>query len=171
MRRKITFSLSTESINNALRELGEYKEELRYKNSIFVQRLAEAGLKVIEANKYSEGDADFSSLHSYVWIDEGETTTKATLVLTGKDVAFIEFGAGVHYNGSGGSSPHPQGQRLGLTIGSYGKGHGLEDSWVYYDSEQARYKTTHGTKAVMPLAKADEDIRKRYLEIAKEVFG
>lgn len=171
MKRKITFSLSSESIREAIHKIEEYKEELKFKSSVFVQRLAEEGLKVIEANKYSEGDADFNGLHSYVWVDESGSTTKATLVLAGKDVAFIEFGAGVHYNGNGGSSPHPQGQKLGMTIGSYGKGHGLEDSWVYYDSEQARFRVSYGTRAAMPMAKADEAIRKKYLDIAKEVFG
>lgn len=37
---------------------------------------------------------------------------------------FIEFGAGIHYNGSAGSSPHPKGNEFGYTIGSYGKGLG-----------------------------------------------
>lgn len=171
MKRKITFSLSTSSIERAVQELRDLKEELRYKNSLFVQRLAEAGLVVVNSTKFSEGTSDFYDLRSYVFIDESGANTRATLVLSGKDVAFIEFGAGVHYNGQGGSSPNPFGQKLGMTIGSYGLGHGLEDHWFYFDEDLGRYRFSYGTRAAMPMAKADEDIRMRYLEIAKEVFG
>ena len=37
-----------------------------------------------------------------------------------------EFGSGVYHNGSVGTSPNPYGDDLGLTIGSYGKGHGKQ---------------------------------------------
>ena len=165
-------SLSTASIQKAIDELENYKQELRFKTSIFVQRLAEEGLKVIEARKNTyRGDADGNDLRTYVWLDYSGSTTTATLVLSGKDVAFIEFGAGIHYNTSAGSSLHPKGQELGMTIGSYGKGQGANDSWVYYDEELARFKTSHGTRAAMPVQSADDAIRAKFYSIAKEVFG
>ena len=163
-------SLSAKSIQEAIRKIHEYKDELRFKVAIFTERLAELGIKTIETHKYSRGDSDFNDLSTYVWIDDRGDSCKATLVLSGKDVAFIEFGAGVHYNGSAGSSPNPYGPPLGMIIGSYGKGHGLEDSWVYFDEAENRFKTSYGTEAAMPMYLADQEILKKFASVAKEVF-
>lgn len=169
MGRKIKLRLSTQSVEDAIRQLEEYKVSLRFKVSLFVQKLAELGIQTIESNKYSYGDSDFNDLRSYVWLDEMGDTVKATLILSGKDVAFIEFGAGVHYNGGG--SPNPLGQQLGMTIGSYGLGNGLNDSWVYHDDETNQFVTSYGTKAAMPMYQADQEIRNNFLSVAKEVFN
>lgn len=170
MGKVIQIKLATSSINDAIQQLRAYKNELQFKCSIFVQRLAEIGIKTIDANKYSRGDADFNDLRTHVWLDEGSDGATATLVIAGRDVAFIEFGAGVHYNGSGGASPNPYGGKLGMTIGSYGKGQGMEDSWRYYDTEQGKFRISFGTEAAMPLAKADQEIRDQVASIAREVF-
>lgn len=173
MKRTIRFSLSTDSIENAIQQIRWYKEELRYKTSIFVQRLAEIGIIVIDSHKFTEGDSDtsFEGVTSYVRLEEGSTSSKAILYLDGKDVAFVEFGAGVHYNGSVGSSPNPNGQKFGFTIGSYGKGQGANDSWVYYDEESGKFKTSHGTKAAMPMYYAHKYMCENFARVAKEVFG
>lgn len=169
-KKTIKLKLSTDSINEAIKQVLEYKEWLHFKQSILTQKLAEIGLQVIENNKYSQGDSNFNDLKSYVWIDGGGTQSTATLVLSGKDVAFIEFGAGIHYNGAVGTSPSEHGQKLGYTIGSYGLGKGANDSWVYFDEETGRFKTSHGTQAALPMTKADEEIRSRFIAVAKEVF-
>lgn len=171
MSKTIRMTLGVDSINKAIEELELYRARLKQKTSLFCQRLAEIGLTTIEAHKYSEGTSDFNDMRSYVWLEESGSSATATLVLNGKDVAFIEFGAGVHYNGPVGGSPNPFGQQLGMTIGSYGKGKGAQDSWVYYDDDLHRFHKTHGTKAAQPMAYADEEIRKRFLSVAKEVFG
>lgn len=168
----IKMRLSTNSINDVVKQLRDYREELRLKSSIFVQRLAELGLKIVEQKKTMfQGDSDGNDLNSYIWLDEDDSKVTATLVLTGRDVAFIEFGAGVHYNTATGTSPHPKGGELGLTIGSYGKGQGANDYWVYFDSEFGRFRVSHGTKAAMPMSSADEEIRNQFISVAREVFG
>ena len=170
MSKTIKVNLSANSIKNAVKELKFYKEEIRFKTSIFVQRLSDLGVKVIDAHKYSHGDSDFNDLRTYAWLEESGSNVKVTLVLYGKDVAFIEFGAGVAYNGAGGTSPNPYGQPLGMIIGSYGKGHGLEDYWFYLDDETNEWVMSKGTEAAMPMYYADTEIHKQFIEIAKEVF-
>lgn len=171
MSKKIRLSLSTDSIKKAIAEIEEFRQELRFKVSIFVQRLAEAGMEVVNENKMNfQGDSDGSDLDCYVRVTPSENSTRATLVLSGKDVAFIEFGAGVHYNTPAGTSPNPLGQEQGMTIGSYGQGKGAYDSWVYYDENRGKFRTSYGTKAAMPLYKADEAMRNKFFDIAKEVF-
>lgn len=173
MSKTIRMTLGVDSINKAIEELELYRARLKQKTSLFCQRLAEIGLTTIEAHKYSEyvSSADYNDLRSYVWLEESGSSATATLVLNGKDVAFIEFGTGVHYNGPVGGSPNPFGQQFGMTIGSYGKGKGAQDSWVYFDEELHRFHKTNGIKAAQPMAYADEEIRKRFLSVAKEVFG
>lgn len=168
---KIKTKLSTNDILETVRILREYKNTIRYKTALFVQRLAEIGLQTIEAHKYSQGDSDFNDLRSYMLVDEQDTFVRATLTLSGKDVAFIEFGAGIHYNGSAGSSPNPKGSELGMTIGSYGKGYGANDFWYYYDVETGKGKRSQGTEAAMPMYYADQEIISKVEAIAKEVFG
>lgn len=167
--KKISIDLSVSSIEEAIREIEEYKNSLTYKVAQFVERLASAGIPVIEENMYTEGDS--STEHNvYVKINSFGAYSEATLVLQGKDIAFIEFGAGVHYNGAVGTSPHPKGQEMQLTIGSYGKGHGAEEYWWYVDESGAPIYS-RGTKASMPMYKAGVEMRQTFINIAKEVFG
>lgn len=162
---------SEKSIDEAIKQLKLLKQEISFKTIELINRLADIGIQTIESNKYSYGDSDFNDMRSYAWLEYDGNGARVTLVLSGKDVAFIEFGAGIHFNGSVGQSPNPFGSNLGYTIGSYGLGKGANDSWTYYDRELGRYKTSHGTKAAMPMAKADEEIKRQFVQIAKEVFG
>ena len=170
MAEKIHITLSQKSIEEAIKKLEAYKKQLQFNTAIFVSKLAEIGLQTIDSNTEVEGDTNFNG-QAYVQLERSSASAKATLVLHGEGVAFIEFGAGVHYNGSAGQSPNPFGAKLGYTIGSYGLGQGVNDSWVYYDENEFRYKTSQGTKAAMPMAKADEEIRREFIRTAKEVFG
>lgn len=169
---KLKVKLSQKSIMDAVKQLQEYKELIKRKTSIFVQRLAELGIETIDVRKNnSRGDADVSDLQSYVWLDYKGSSVMATLVLAGKDVAFVEFGAGVHYNTSAGSSMHPKGMELGMTIGSYGKGQGKNDFWFYYDEGTGKVEKSYGTRFAMPVGSAAEVIRHRFINVAKEVFS
>ena len=162
--------LSTRSIAATIRNLEKYKQKLIFQCTEFVSRLADIGIQTIDANKVSEGTSNFDDLQTFVLLGSTETGGRATLILRGKDVAFIEFGAGVHFNGSPGESPNPFGADLGYTIGSYGLGLGVNDSWEYRDPETGERKISQGTKAAMPMAKADVEIKKQFETIAREVF-
>lgn len=98
--------------------------------------------------------------------DQGAVTLA---IASGPEVVFCEFGAGVHFNGAVGSSPHPKGQELGFTIGSYGKGYGRFDSWSY--RHEGGIVDTYGTPASMPLYKAFLSVQQDVAKIAREVFA
>ena len=83
---------------------------------------------------------------------------------------FIEFGAGVFYNGAAGSSPHDKGVVNGMVIGSYGEHHGIQKVWGYYDDD-GTLVLTHGVEAQMPVYKADMEIIQKYVEVARRVFS
>lgn len=160
----------SDSIKKAAEQIQNYSFELNNKCAVFVRRLAEVGIPVID-QKISSAIGDSSKNHNtYIKINSFGPYSQATLVVEGKDLLFIEFGAGVHYNGNLGGSPHPKGKEMGYTIGSYGKGQGKNDFWFYYaDSGEA--VMSHGTQATMPVYKAGVEIRRQILKIAREVFG
>lgn len=167
---KIYCSLSTKSLNKAIKAVQAYKERIENKNDVFVRRLAELGIPVIEENILAaQGDSD-TNHNTYIKLTSLRGYSEARLVVEGKDLLFIEFGAGVHYNVPAGSSPHPKGDEFGYTIGSYGKGQGAKDYWYYVDETGAKHRS-HGTEATMPVYKASVEIIENIRKIAKEVFG
>lgn len=171
--------LSTSSVQRAINELNAYRQTLDDKVQEFVEKLADVGIKVIEEQVAKAGktrnDNDTISgsdtTHdTEVVIERTFYGIKATLILSGEEVLFIEYGAGVHYNGAVGQSPHPDGENLGYTIGSYGDGHGAQNAWYYKDPKTGDIVRTYGTKATMPMHYAKNKIISDYVRVAREVF-
>lgn len=160
----------SKSLQLAIKQIQQYQDDLQRKCELFVRRLAEVGIPIIDQNiSAAAGDSD-KNHNTYIKLNSFGSYSQATLVCEGKDLLFIEFGAGVHYNGSAGSSPHPKGEELGYTIGSYGKGQGKNDFWFYY-ADTGEVVMSHGTQATMPMYRAVLEMRRQILAIAKEVFG
>lgn len=103
------------------------------------------------------------------WEEKIEEAGKVTWIVSieGKDVAFIEFGAGVFHNG--GSSSHPRSRALGFKIGEYREHKGKQSAWGYYD-EQGNVIVTRGTPAQMPLYKAMTTVMPKIPAIVKEML-
>lgn len=170
MSKKIHISLSEKSIRNAINEIEVYKRQFIERNEAFVRRLAELGIPVIDQNiAAAQGDSD-KSHNTYIKINSFGSYSEAKLVVEGKSILFIEFGAGIRYNGSSGTSPHPKGEEFGYTIGSYGKGQGSKDFWFYY-ADTGESVMSHGTEATMPVFRASQEIIQNIRRIAREVFG
>lgn len=168
----ISFTLDPSSIDKAIREVQQYKAEIVRKTELLRERVA-----TLIAWKATQG---FSSAivtdlingemrNGSVDVQVDERGGISVIIAIGDDAAFIEFGAGVYYNGSVGSSPHPKGAELGMTIGSYGKGHGAKNVWGFYEDGELRL--THGTPAAMPMYNAMKEVCADIANIAKEVFG
>lgn len=169
MAKKINISLSQKSIQNAINEVRKYQREFIEKNELFVRRLAELGIPVINQNiAAAQGDSD-KNHNTYIKINSFGGYSEAKLVVEGVDLLFIEFGSGIHYNGSAGTSPHPKGEEFGYTIGSYGKGQGSKDFWFYY-ADTGEAVMSHGTESTMPVYKASVEIIHNIRRIAREVF-
>lgn len=169
-KKTIKCSLSNRSIQNAISEIRKYQQELSDKNRIFVQKLCELGIPVIDQNiAAAQGDSD-KSHNTYIKINSFGSYAQAQLIVEGRDLLFIEFGSGIHYNGSAGSSPNPKGQEFGYTIGSYGQEKGANDHWFYY-ADTGESVMSRGTEATMPVYRASVEIIQNIQRIAREVFG
>lgn len=169
---KITIELSEQGIDKAIKELADFKRDFLKKVDLLREKVAER--LADEAKKDFTGavvDDLIKGGQRYAQVDvsvdkRGNITV---VVASGEDAVWIEFGAGVYYNGSPGSSPHPNGAELGLTIGSFGKGNGKKETWGFYEDGELRL--THGTPARMPMARAVTTVCNEISQIAKEVFG
>lgn len=176
----LTATLTASSLENLKKQLLGYATKLDDKCEEFVKRLADIGIPIIE-EKVSEAGFTYDEKgimsgsntdhETILKVDSLIGMTRATLTLQGKDILFIEFGAGVYHNEVDvGDSPHPKGKENGYLIGTYGAGHGSQKVWGYR-ADNGDPVLTHGTKATMPMYAASLEMRKKVLEIAKDVFG
>ena len=170
-RKQIKINLfDSRGLDKAIQQIRQYQNSLNDKCAEFVRRLAEVGIPVIDENiAAAQGDSD-KGHNTYIKINSFGSYSQAELIVESNSILWIEFGAGVHFNGHLGSSPHPKGNELGYTIGSYGKGQGKNDFWFYY-AGSGEAVMSHGTGSTMPVYKAGLEIKKQVLKIAKEVFG
>lgn len=170
--KKITFTLESYSVRQAIDEVRKYQRELTSKTEQLRQRIgmviawsASQGFSTSLVDDVLNGEKRFANVDVSV-NDEGDTTV---VIARGNDAVFVEFGAGVYNNGSVGTSPHPKGAELGFTIGSYGKGNGRKEVWGYYG--EGGLTLTHGTPASMPMYRGMREACGHIAEIAREVFG
>ena len=171
-------------IDKAIKEIEKYQQQLNERGEIFLRRLAEIRIPVIDSRiARTQGDSD--PTHStYVTVYSFGDYSEATLTVEGKDTLYMEFGAGVHFNGEAGTSKRKEaeyksdvidyhisgGEEVGYTIGSYGKGLGANDFW-FYEAENGDVIMSHGTEASMPLYHATMEIINNIERVAREVYG
>ena len=168
----IHVALDEKGIDDAIRELKEYKKSFLNKVEIYRKRIAEeiaASASLKFASSTMEHLVKGESRRPNVTVTVDERGGISVVVADGEDAVWCEFGAGVYYNGSVGSSPNPYGKELGFTIGSYGKGYGKGKAWGYYD-ETGELVITRGTPASMPMYNSAKEITKKAIDIAREVF-
>ena len=157
-------SLSVESIDNAIAELKSFRDSIDKKKDKLFEELANIGLE--EATLRFTGAVYDRETHTDIEVKS--ISNGYVIVASGKDVAFIEFGAGIHYNNNStykGKKPEEISD-----IGTYGKGYGSRHMWGYPDGNGG-IKLTHGNPAAMPMWYAREEMRKNILKISREVFG
>lgn len=165
MHKTIRISLSQASITQAIQELEQFKSLLEAKTKALNERLANIALAEAEScfsGAMYDGDND-------VRLTAEPTNTGWRITAQGRAVFFIEFGAGVHYNGDGGAYPEERPQGI-VGIGQYGKGLGKNDSWRYKASNGVVVKT-HGNPAAMPMFKGREAVIAAINDVVREVFG
>ena len=164
VKRVISISLNSTSIQNAINELKAYRDSLDAKKDKLLEELANIGLR--------EASIRFTTA-MYDGVNDSHVTLVGIpngyrVVAEGRAVAFIEFGAGVYHNPV---EPYPEVRPEGIVgIGEYGKGYGKRQAWGFQD-ENGELVITHGNPAAMPMWYATEEMRRAILQKFKEVFG
>lgn len=171
--KKIRFDLSTRGIGQAISELKAYRNDLRRKEEEFLRRFSREVATLAQAGfdaAYLDYQVNGETTPATVSVDVTSAGGTSFVTAYGEDAIWIEFGAGVYFNGSAGGSPHEWGAKNGFTIGSYGKGMGRKKTWGYY-SEDGELILTHGTPATMPMYHALKQACDNIWSIAREVYG
>jgi len=123
-KRVIKVTLSEKSIDNAIKELKNYKTWLKECTEKFIQALGEEGVQVATAKFQT---AVYDGTNDVSVSVESRDTNKVAVVAVGSSVLFIEFGTGVKYPDN-----HPEAGKNGFTRGGYGYKLGrLEKGWRY----------------------------------------
>lgn len=175
MAKKITMSLDPSSIGKAILELQTYQAGLKAKadklRELIAERIAwraQSGFNTAVADDIFVGG---SPVYANVTVTISTSGDVTVVMADGDDAVFIEFGAGVFYNGAVGSSPHPWGNDNGFLIGEYGKGQGKRNVWALPGSTNLNPVLTHGTPAAMPMYHGVQDAIAVIQSLARTVFG
>lgn len=168
MAKKISISLSQSSIQAAIDELNKYKNSLKRKQEIFIERLAKEGIQVIRSTMESIPDEEKGSYYTEIVNNSQGDIIGAAVRLSGDKILFSEFSAGITYGTS--SYPLPSGSQYGM--GTYpGKGHWDDSNGWWYVDERGEKHHSYGNRAYMPMYHAEQAIIIQIGTIAKEVFG
>lgn len=149
------------SINNAVREIEEYKKWVQKKTKELAKRLAAIGV-TLAAIEYSR--VPYQGLKDVnLSIEVGAKPNQYDIVANGETVLILEFGAGVRY-GYG----HPQAEQFGYGPTTYpGQTHAADPNGWYIPGGEH----TYGNPPAMAMYLTGKELHQRVLEVAKEVFS
>ena len=153
------------SVESALRQVEAYKNSLKDKERLLLDKLASMGatkVRMVYAifPHYEQTDID---------VTFNVRDNVATITAQGEAIAFIEFGAGKYHNGAE-SYPLPRPSGI-VGIGDYGKGHGKRDAWGYYrNGNRDDLVITHGNPPAQAFYEAELEIAQKVYDIVREVF-
>ena len=167
--KSIRFELRTSSIDKAIQELKKYQESINEKIEEFVRVLANDGVVVARTQLGTlEGD---STASLGVQVNADGDIVKAIIFLQGKDVLFVEFGAGIYYNNG---NAHPLAAQFGYGVGTYKSEHppnrAINPGYWWYRDEGGGLRLSLGTKSVRPIYEAAQNIRNTAIMKAVSVF-
>lgn len=159
--RKLVVEMSPKSIMDAVKMLKAYEIWVNKKIDELMIRLAAVGLET--ARVYFQQGATEGNEAPETWVEPIENGFK--IIARGKDVFFIEFGAG----DAAGNHPDSANAPVDTSPGSYSK---------INTGEYAKYQSWHhkGVKYTelqpqMPMYHAMREMERNVTKIAKEVFG
>lgn len=163
-------------IKGSDRVLAEYRgrrANLAAKLDEFLKRLAEVVYEVAD-DRYTEafiayqlkGDKTDIYYEPDITVSIEPIKNGYRVVAAGEEVLFVEFGAGVHYNGS---DAYPGTRPEGVVgIGEYGRGLGKNQMWFF--SKDGEHRVSYGNPPFPAMYYANEELQRQIERIAKEVF-
>ena len=164
------------SIADAIDYLKEYKAKVERAAEELPKALAEVARESAQAhydtapyNVYTDGTFD----KAQIVVETTPIENGTAVVASGEEVAFVEFGAGVWYNGEEGYfGTRPEGI---VGIGEYGQGKGNQRGWGFTGMRQigvdGKKIATHGTPASNSLYFAMRDAEDSIQAEAEKILG
>lgn len=145
--------LQTE-LPKALAEYGAANAQIRFDNAAY-------DIMLLIPGTYTP----YAGYHPSIEVEAVPMDDGYAVVANGKEVCFVEFGAGVYFNGDGGTylGTRPPGV---VGIGEYGKGHGKRKAWAMPDGE-----LTLGTPASNALYFTAQDMKEKIEEEVRRILN
>lgn len=170
MAKKIVCGISSRDFGKAANEVRKYQEELIIRVKALTNALCDYGVVIarsllIELDAIDKGNL-VNSVSAYY-----DPTTNTGFVRVNCDYAvFVEFGTGVR----GASSPYI-GDAINKVAYRYGDGTHyvmLADGRIgwFYPADDGTFKFTEGMPSRPFMYDTAQELRRRYLELAREVF-
>ena len=183
-KKNIRIKLNADSINNAIKELEDYKKRLQWKCEQFVDRLADVGIKYAKQHILVEDNGvivDRSDLvyfekelasnidgavcivvpYSNPYLSAWKRSAESEEVLTAEvdPLLMAEFGSGAYaVDGHAGTFPS-----------STAKDNVAHGSWAWFDEGGVKHYSKGNTPS-RPIYNAKEEIRQQIELVAAEVF-
>lgn len=170
--------LTTEGINDVIGMLSNYGKNLHRIETDLIDNMIADGESYArsELGHYDTGDTLGS-------LTASRTANKGTIKV-GENAVWCEFGAGVYHNTG---NQHPLVGKIDgiVPIGTYGKGNGKKDGWVFASEtvSSAHFKPfgktkdgkdlyyTHGILGTHFMYKTALMLRQNYTDMAKEIIN
>lgn len=160
------------NVGEAIRQLEDFKKDFERKTYKFLNEVVWQIYSLSQTwfdTSLSEMSLSGETSNPEVEVTINKEGDTSVVIARGTEVFFVEFGTGVYFNSSAGSSPHPEGGRLGMVIGGYGKGLGKRKVWGY-KADGVKVKT-HGIPAQMPMYRAFMRTYENIDKIARRIYG
>ncbi len=162
---KITVNpFDKKSVENAIQLVTQYKRDFEAKESEFLRRIAEIGVRVAQSGFAT---ADYDGVNDVV-VSMERTDSGYSVVASGQTVGFIEFGTGVR---------HPEWDNTGMDYtppkhGTYGKGLGKNPhGWWFKQNDGGRATHTYGNTPAEAMRTARDEMVENVIRIAREVWS
>ena len=162
-KKKISFSLSPESIDAAIRELEQYKKDFNRKCNELIQQLTEHGyefakLEVLRLGAFDTGNlAD--SIQGYFDANSRVGFIRAECWYA----VYVEYGTGV----VGASHRHKNAAAHGWV---YDQNQHGDSGWVYFNDREGKVMWTKGQPSSPFMYNTYRELQRKALSIAKTVF-
>ena len=162
----VDMDLSRESIREGVKEIRAFRNWLTEKERELTKRLADIG--------WGRATVRFASIAPFYNNGKGYNYSISVrrigrgfaIRASGKDICFIEFGAGIRY-GYGYKGERPDSI---VGIGEYGNKQGGNENGWWYTSASGESEHTYGNPPASGMYEAEQAICQQVYKIANEVF-
>lgn len=179
MAKTIKFGLSVREIQNAIKEVKQYQNDLNHKCEELCRRLTAEGISIAQAHIGSSGFGKYIHLSTEItpqqagcravfYMEDSQKIVSQWQTLEGVKSAEVSASLMVEF-GSGLKAENPA-NIPGVGTGTFpGSTHGNEPGWYYMDLNGEWHHLT-GVFPKMPMYFAGKELRDKVVMIAREVF-
>ena len=159
-----------QSVQNAIKEVKSVKEEWRRLANVCSEMIAAVLAEEINKNLTAiTMTDDIVNVKTHEpqpenWYAVAEPFGNRVQI-RGRDIAFVEFGAGYYHNGDADANPLAVSVKFDTGPGTYGKGQGIKQYWFI-----AHNLISRGTPMYMPIYNAIEAIKPQIPMLVRQVF-